>query len=68
MPRSESQRRADAAYRKKNAAKVAAAEKMIATHVPRETAERFQAACAANGTTGNAVLRKAIEKYLSENE
>ena len=64
--RSESQRRADAAYRKKNAAKIAAAEKIVAAHIPRETAEKFQAACSANGTTPNAVLKAAIEKYIME--
>ena len=66
--RTDAQRRADAAYRKKNAAKVAAAEKIVATHVPREVAERFQTACAANGTTGNAVLKTAIEKYVEDFE
>lgn len=66
--RTDAQRRADAAYRKKNAAKIAAAEKMIATHVPREMAERFKSACAANGTTGNAVLKAAVEKYVENFE
>ena len=32
----------------------------------RETAEQFKAACAAQGTTSNAVLQQAVKTFLDE--
>lgn len=39
---------------------------VLACKVKRETAEQFKAACAAQGTTSNAVLQQAVKAYLSE--
>lgn len=39
---------------------------VLACKVKRETAEQFKAACAAQGTTSNAVLQQAVKAYLEE--
>ena len=40
---------------------------VLACKVKRETAEQFKAACAAQGTTSNAVLQQAVKAYLEQN-
>ena len=37
---------------------------VLACKVKRETAEQFKAACAAQGTTSNAVLQQAVKDYI----
>lgn len=54
---SDSQKKASAKWDKENMT-------VLACKVKRETAERFKAACAANGTTSNAVLQQAVKNYL----
>ena len=39
---------------------------VLACKVQRETAEQFKAACAAQGTTSNAVLQQAVKAYLEQ--
>lgn len=39
---------------------------VLACKVKRETAEQFKAACAAQGTTSNAVLQQAVKAYLEQ--
>ena len=39
---------------------------VLACKVKRETAEQFKAACAAQGTTSNAVLQQAVKTFLDE--
>ena len=56
---SDSQKKASAKWDKENMT-------VLACKVKRETAEQFKAACAANGTTSNAVLQQAIRNYLDK--
>ena len=60
--RSESQRRADAAYRQKTNAEKA----VVGCQIARPLATEFKQKCAENGTTPNAILKAAIEKYITE--
>lgn len=39
---------------------------VLACKVKREMAEQFKAACAAQGTTSNAVLQQAVKAFLDE--
>ena len=39
---------------------------VLACKVRKEVAEQFKAACAAQGTTSNAVLQQAVKAYLNE--
>ena len=56
---SDSQKKASAKWDKENMT-------FLACKVKRETAEQFKAACAANGTTSNAVLQQAVRNYLDK--
>ena len=56
---SDSQKKASAKWDKENMTG-------LACKVKRETAEQFKAACAANGTTSNAVLQQAVRNYLDK--
>ena len=56
---SDSQKKASAKWDKENMT-------VLACKVKRETAEQFKAACAANGTTSNAVLQQAVRNYLDK--
>ena len=49
----------DAARRRYNAEKM----RSLAVSVPTEEAEAFRAACASEGSTVNAVLRRLMRKY-----
>ena len=53
----EAQKKASAKWDKENMV-------VLACKVKRETAEQFKAACAAQGTTSNAVLQQAVKAYL----
>lgn len=55
----EAQKKASAKWDKENMV-------VLACKVKRETAEQFKAACAAQGTTSNAVLQQAVKSYLEE--
>lgn len=55
----EARKRANAKWDKENMV-------VLACKVKRETAEQFKAACAAQGTTSNAVLQQAVKAYLNE--
>lgn len=55
----EARKRANAKWDKENMV-------VLACKVKRETAEKFKAACAAQGTTSNAVLQQAVKTYLDE--
>ena len=55
----EARKRANAKWDKENMV-------VLACKVKRETAEQFKAACAAQGTTSNAVLQRAVKAYLNE--
>lgn len=55
----EARKRANAKWDKENMV-------VLACKVKRETAEQFKAACAANGTTSNAVLQRAVKAYLEQ--
>lgn len=55
----EARKRANAKWDKENMV-------VLACKVKRETAEQFKAACAAHGTTSNAVLQQAVKVYLEE--
>ena len=56
---SDAQKKASAKWDKENMG-------VLACKVKRETAEQFKAACAAQGTTSNAVLQQAVKAYLEE--
>lgn len=56
---SDAQKKASAKWDKENMV-------VLACKVKRETAEQFKAACAARGTTSNAVLQQAVKAYLEE--
>ena len=56
---SDAQKKASAKWDKENMV-------VLACKVKRETAEQFKAACAAHGTTSNAVLQQAVKAYLEE--
>lgn len=56
---SDAQKKASAKWDKENMV-------VLACKVKRETAEQFKAACAAQGTTSNAVLQQAVKAYLEE--
>ena len=60
MPRTEAQRRADAAYNKK----VAARYKNVTCKLLAADAEQFKLRCREKGTTPNAVLTAAVKEYL----
>ena len=51
---SDAQKKASAKWDKENMV-------VLACKVKRETAEQFKAACAAQGTTSNAVLQQAVK-------
>lgn len=55
----EAQKKASAKWDKENMV-------VLACKVKRETAEQFKAACAAQGTTSNAVLQQAVKAYLEQ--
>ena len=55
----EARKRANAKWDKENMV-------VLACKVKRETAEQFKAACAAQGTTSNAVLQQAVKAYLEQ--
>lgn len=55
----EARKRANAKWDKENMV-------VLACKVKRETAEQFKAACAAQGTTSNAVLQQAVKAFLDE--
>ena len=55
----EAQKKASAKWDKENMV-------VLACKVKRETAEQFKAACAAQGTTSNAVLQQAVKAFLDE--
>ena len=55
----EARKRANAKWDKENMV-------VLACKVKRETAEQFKAACAAQGTTSNAVLQQAVKAYLQQ--
>lgn len=55
----EARKRANAKWDKENMV-------VLACKVKREMAEQFKAACAAQGTTSNAVLQQAVKAYLDE--
>lgn len=55
----EAQKKASAKWDKENMV-------VLACKVKRETAEQFKAACAAQGTTSNAVLQQAVKAYLQQ--
>ena len=55
----EARKRANAKWDKENMV-------VLACKVNRETAEQFKAACAAQGTTSNAVLQQAVKAFLDE--
>ena len=59
MALTDAQRRANNRYIKK-------AWTTIACKVSRETAAQFRAACAANGTTPNAVLLATVRQYIAD--
>lgn len=54
---SDAQKKASAKWDKENMV-------VLACKIKRETAEQFKAACAAHGTTSNAVLQQAVKTYL----
>lgn len=56
---SDAQKKASAKWDKENMV-------VLACKVKRETAEQFKAACAAQGTTSNAVLQQAVKAYLEQ--
>lgn len=56
---SDAQKKASAKWDKENMV-------VLACKVKRETAEQFKAACAAQGTTSNAVLQQAVKAFLDE--
>ena len=62
MPRSEAQRRADAAYNKKISGKY----KNVTCKLRATDAEQFKLRCREKGTTPNAVLTDAVRKYMKE--
>lgn len=66
--RSDAQRRADAAYRQKpeTRERQKAAYKSVACMLPPDIAEQFREKCAERGTTVSAVLKAAVEKFMSE--
>ncbi len=53
----EARKRANAKWDKENMV-------VLACKVKRETAEQFKAACAAQGTTTNAVLQQAVKTFF----
>ena len=55
----EARKRANAKWDKENMV-------VLACKVKRETAEQFKDACAAQGTTSNAVLQQAVKAYLQQ--
>ena len=55
----EARKRANAKWDKENMV-------VLACKVKREMAEQFKAACAAQGTTSNAVLQQAVKAFLDE--
>ena len=55
---SDAQKKASAKWDKENMV-------VLACKVKRETAEQFKAACAAQGTTSNAVLQQAVKTFLA---
>ena len=55
----EARKRANAKWDKENMV-------VLACKVKRETAEQFKAACAAQGTTPNAVLKQAADDFMQE--
>jgi hypothetical protein len=55
----EARKRANAKWDKENMV-------VLACKVKRETAEQFKAACAAQGTTSNAVLQQAVKAFLDK--
>lgn len=57
----EARKRANAKWDKENMV-------VLACKVKRETAEQFKAACAAHGTTSNAVLQQAVKAYLEQGQ
>lgn len=57
----EARKRANAKWDKENMV-------VLACKVKRETAEQFKAACAAQGTTSNAVLQQAVKAYLEQGQ
>lgn len=57
----EARKRANAKWDKENMI-------VLACKVKRETAEQFKAACAAQGTTSNAVLQQAVKAYLEQGQ
>ena len=56
---SNAQKKASAKWDKENMV-------VLACKVKRETAEQFKAACAAQGTTSNAVLQQAVKAFLDK--
>lgn len=62
--RSESQRRADAAYNLKRQNDY----KIVAAKLPRAVAEAFAAACKEKGTTPNAVLTAEVKNFLEKSK
>lgn len=58
---SDAQKKASAKWDKENMV-------VLACKVKRETAEQFKAACAAQGTTSNAVLQQAVKAYLEQGQ
>lgn len=58
---SDAQKKASAKWDKENMV-------VLACKVKRETAEQFKAACAAQGTTSNAVLQQAVKTYLEQGQ
>lgn len=56
---SDAQKKASAKWDKENMV-------VLACKVKRETAEKFKTACAAQGTTSNAVLQQAVQAFLGE--
>ena len=56
---SDAQKKASAKWDKENMV-------VLACKVKRKTAEKFKAACAAQGTTSNAVLQQAVQAFLGE--
>ena len=60
MALTESKRRANNKYIAKNMT-------VLGCKIRKDDAEKFKQACAAAGTTPNAVFRKAIDEFMKEN-
>ena len=60
MSTSDAQRRASNKYIAENMT-------VLGCKIRKEDAEKFKKACAAAGTTPNAVFRKAIDEFMKEN-